>query len=367
MNRADSRIPGAARIAALRANGLGDFIFTLPALHALRAAYPEAEIVLLGKQWHQDFLAGRPGPVDRVEVVPPAKGVSRPDTWDGQDAQSETLLEDFLRRMQAEQFDLALQLHGGGRHSNPFVGRLGARITAGMRAPGAPPLDRWTRYEYWQGEITRLLEVVQLVGARPVEIEPRIALTERDLRESCEAAPETGRPLVVLHPGAGDPRRRWPADRFAAVADALARRGCQIALVGVAEERPVARAVLESMRAEALDQCGALSLNGLAGLLARAALVIANDSGPRHLAEALGTPTVGLYWCGNLINAGPVFRTYHRPHLSWRLNCPVCGQNTLHDPCGHQESIVDEIPVDAVTASALDVLSLPPPRAPADD
>ena len=70
------RVPDIRKIAVLRANGLGDFIFALPALEALRVAYPEAEIVLLGKKWHANFLANRPGPVDRVIVVPVSKGVN---------------------------------------------------------------------------------------------------------------------------------------------------------------------------------------------------------------------------------------------------------------------------------------------------
>src|SRR3989442_10772331 len=64
-------VPGVARIAVLRANAVGDFIFTLPALAAVKAAYPGAELVLLGAPWHERFLSGRPGPVDRVLVVPP--------------------------------------------------------------------------------------------------------------------------------------------------------------------------------------------------------------------------------------------------------------------------------------------------------
>ena len=70
------RVPDIRKIAVLRANALGDFIFALPALEVLRVAYPEAEIVLLAKKWHANFLANRPGPVDRVIVVPVSKGVN---------------------------------------------------------------------------------------------------------------------------------------------------------------------------------------------------------------------------------------------------------------------------------------------------
>jgi ADP-heptose:LPS heptosyltransferase len=237
--------------------------------------------------------------------------------------------------------------------------RLGARLTAGLRAPGAAALDRWVPYIYWQHEILRLLEVAGLVGASPVMLEPRIEVTGRDRAEFCAAAPSLaaadGWRVAVLHPGASDPRRRWPAERFAAVGDAMARAGLQVIVVGIDAEQETASSVTQHMREQALNLCGRLSLHGLTGLLARAALVVANDSGPRHLAEAVGTPTVGIFWCGNLINAGPAFRAKHRPHLSWRIMCPVCGKNTLHDPCEHRESFVDEVTVEEVVESALEL------------
>ena len=67
-------VPGVGKLAVLRANALGDLIVTLPALAALRAAYPAAELVLLGSGWHPGFLTGRPGPVDRCVSVPPTTG-----------------------------------------------------------------------------------------------------------------------------------------------------------------------------------------------------------------------------------------------------------------------------------------------------
>lgn len=351
-------VPHTRKIAVLRANALGDFIFSLPALYALRAAYPKAEIVLLGKAWHADFLESRPGPVSRVAVVPRWRGVSQPDTWTGQTAADSAAADRFFAQMAAEGFDLALQMHGGGRHSNPFVQRLGARVTAGLRSPDATPLDRWVRYEYFQHEALRLIEVARLVGAPSVMIEPRIEVTHRDRVESCEVVPEQARPLAILHPGASDPRRRWPVENFAAVGDALAREGYTVAVIGIDAERQIVDAVIENMQQPALNLCGLLSLHALTGLIARAELVIANDSGPRHLAEAVGTPTVGIYWCGNGINAGSVFREFHRPHLSWRLNCPVCGRDTIYDNCDHQVPFVDLVRVDEVLQSALDILKM---------
>ena len=63
------------KLAVLRANAIGDYLVSLPAIQALRAAYPNVELVLLGADWHAGFLAGRPGPVDRCVAVPPTVGI----------------------------------------------------------------------------------------------------------------------------------------------------------------------------------------------------------------------------------------------------------------------------------------------------
>jgi len=339
------------KIAVLRANGIGDFLFALPALTALRAAYPQAEIVLLAKPWHATFLADRPGPIDRVIIVPPCPGVNDMPGRVAQPAE----LERFFAAMQRERFDLALQMHGGGRNSNPFTLRLGARITAGLRAPNAPPLDRWVPYSFYQPEIMRYLEVASLVGARPTLLEPQIAVNADDQAEARQVVPETDVPLVALHPGASDPRRWWPPAKFAVVGDALAAAGAQVVVIGAAPEKHLVQTIIATMEAEAQNLCGQLSLSGLTGLLARCRLVVANDSGPLHLAAAVGAATVGIYWCGNLITAGPLTRSRHRPLISWRLNCSVCGLDCTQGTCDHQESFVADIPVDAVVTAALDL------------
>src|SRR5690348_10443985 len=110
-------MPFMRKIAVLRANALGDFIFVLPALQALRERFPDAEIVYLGKKMHEVFLTGRPGPVDRVIVVPPYPGVGETEDYEP----DLIAVQDFFKRMQEEQFDMAIQLHGGGHFSNPFL------------------------------------------------------------------------------------------------------------------------------------------------------------------------------------------------------------------------------------------------------
>ncbi|HWC25423.1 MAG TPA: glycosyltransferase family 9 protein, partial [Solirubrobacteraceae bacterium] len=322
-------------------------VFTLPALDALRAAYPEAEITLLATELHRDLLSDRPAPVDRVVPVPRHPGV-REGGPDGD-------VDEFLAQMRAERFDLALQLHGGGRFSNPFVRRLAARVTAGSHTPDAERLDRSVAYVYLRSEVLRQLALVELVGAVPVGLVPRLAVTARD-REAVAAQADGPGPLVVLHPGATDARRRWPAERFALVADSLAAQAATIAITGGPDERELADAVLGAMRTPARNLAGRLSLPALVGLLDRAALVIANDSGPLHLAAAVATPTIGIFWAVNVGNSMVLADAPHRPLASFALNCPDCGRDSLRDACEHRVSHVTDVRAADVLAAAEELL-----------
>ncbi len=354
----DDKIDDVRKIAVLRANALGDYVFTLPALYSLKAAYPDAEVTLLGAPWHARVLSGRPGPVDRVAVVPAIPGVRSGDAAPGE-------LDAFRRWAAGEGFDIALQMHGGGKNSNPVVAALGARMTAGLRAADAPPLDRWVPYVYYQPEVFRYLEVAGLVGAGPVTYQPVFELCDADRAEARMLLGEADRPRVVLHPGATDPRRRWPADRFAAVGNALAAAGAEVLITGTGAERPIVEAVRDAMKRPAWLVVDELSIGGLAALLADAAVVVSNDTGPVHIAAAVGTRTVGLFWVGNMINGAAVDRARHRPLISWTIHCPECGLDCTRDiypertggmGCRHAPSFVTDIPVAEVEQEALDLL-----------
>ncbi len=350
----NERMPDVRKIAVLRVNALGDFIFILPAMNALRATYPDAEIVLLGKQWHQTFLKNRPGPIDRVIVVPPYEGVGEePGTITADTA----VCERFFSAMARECFDIAFQLHGG-RYSNPFLLRLGAKLTVGLKTPDAVPLNRWMPYIYFQNEIVRYKEVVSLVGASADTLEPRLAVTHQDRAEAEHVVPITDRPLIVLHPGASELQRCWPVEKFAAVGDSLTQAGAQIAVTGTQGETHLVEGVINAMHANAINLCGRLSLSGFAGLLSRCSVVISNDSGPLHLAAAVGAATVGIYWCFNLINAGLFTRIHHRPCISWQTICPVCGidQSRIRLSCEHRNSAVASVTTEEVIESALSLL-----------
>jgi ADP-heptose:LPS heptosyltransferase len=343
------KLPDITKIAVLRGGGLGDLLFALPAVAALRAAYPAAALTLLGTPLHRELLDSTDGPVRDVRVLPFAEGV-RPGPEEPGD------VERFFTEMASEKFDLAIQLHGGGRFSNPFLRRLGARYTAGLRTADAADLDRSVPYVYYQHEPLRALEVVGLVGAPPVTLEARLRALPEFAAQAESVLDGAAGPVVAIHPGATDPRRRWPAELFGEAAAACAADGCRVFVVGAPEDKDLASQVVDAACSRQVTSvAGQLDLGTLAALLSRCSVVLGNDSGPRHLAQALGTPTVGLYWVGNLINAGPLGRSLHRAHMSWVTHCPECGSDLTQVGytsvrCPHDPSLLTPIRPEDVLA-----------------
>jgi ADP-heptose:LPS heptosyltransferase len=365
--------PDVSRIALLRGGGLGDLMFALPAVTALKAAYPGSRVTLLGTPIHEALVSETVTDVDDVMVLPFAEGV-RP----GREEPAGVL--QFFSVARERRFDLAVQLHGGGRNSNPFLLRLQARHTVGSATPDAAPLERTLPYTYFQHEPLRALEVAGLAGAPPVVLEARLNPQARfvaQLPDTLGAVlPPGDSPLLVLHPGATDPRRRWPAASFGAVARAAADDGARVLVIGDRGEAWLAEAVVSAAVGRSsrngsagsgsggvTSVAGRLGLGELAALLSRADAVLANDSGPRHLAQALGVPTVGIYWAGNALTAGPLGRGRHRVHLSWVTRCPTCGVDVTQvgwtaPRCPHEESLVDGVRTADVCADVRSLLTL---------
>lgn len=356
VGRAAPRFPDVRRAAVLRGSGLGDLVQSLPAAEALAAAYPDAALTLLGTPGHLALLADRPSPYRTLLALP-----ARPGVQAGVEDPAATAA--FLAHARAQRYDLAVQLHGGGRNANPFLLGLGARHTVGSRTEDAPELERWRPFLHLQHEVLRGLEVVALAGAEPVGLEPRIHL--RPAEQEQQDAALGGPPTVVVHPGASDPRRHWPVERFAAVVGALVADGVRVSVVGDAGEAGLAEALLAAVddpdrRVRSL--VGEQDLGALVGTLASADVVLANDSGPRHVAAAVGTRTVGVYWVGNVVTAAPLGRSRHRVQVGFTTHCPVCGRD-LTEPgwtaerCGHDPSIVADVDPGRVLADVRALLA----------
>ncbi len=359
------RFDGIRSIAVLRGGGLGDLLFAVPALASLHAAYPDAEITLLGMPLHAELLGGRFGAVARVEELPTSPGVR--DEGEGPES-----VEAFVERLRGR-FDLGIQVHGGGRNSNPFIARLETPHTVGTKTEDAVELERTVPYVYYQNEVLRSLEVAALAGAGPTMLEPRLTATDDDRAIGRDAVGYSGRPLLVVHPGATDPRRRWGSENFADVAARFVRGGGRVLVIGGPAEREAALEIAERARAavggeHVAVRPGDLSMAELVGILTQADVFLGNDSGPRHLAQALGTRTASVYWFGNFINAGPLERGRHRAQLSWTTHCPVCGRDATQvgwtaERCEHDVSFVDDVQPDAVWSDVASLTAtIPPPH-----
>jgi ADP-heptose:LPS heptosyltransferase len=357
------RLSGVKKIAILRALVLGDLIFALPALDALHNTYPEAEIVYLGRLWHEKFLAGRVPGIQRVIGFPPA-AQSYQDLGFLIDPEAASQI---FPRLQAEQFDLAIQMQGGGYNANPFIQRLGARTSLGTRERGALAPDRWLRYQYHQHEVIRLLDLVALVGARTENIHPHMRLLPDDAAAAAPFLQRIRRPFAVIHSGARDIRRCWPVEQFAQAADLIRQNlGLEIVLTGTSEvDDQKAQTIAQRMQGRATNLSGKLSLPALAGLLSQAEIMVSNDTGPFHMALALGTRAIGLFWVEYLIKSLPLRRDIFTPLVAWERICPLCGSFMTHyevvscDPraCMHETSFLTSIQPEEVLEAAVELLS----------
>jgi lipopolysaccharide heptosyltransferase II len=342
--------PGRAlRIGVFRALVLGDMLCAVPALRAIRAAWPAAEITLIGLPWAAG-LAERLTQVDRFVAFPGHPGLPErePDL---------AALPRFIEAMQAQHFDLLLQLHGSGSIVNPLLASFAARHTAGFVEPGGycaePELHTpWPTHGH---EIERLLALTDHLDLPRQGTQLELPLRDED-REALHAQwPQLGQrqALVCLHPGAQLPSRRWPPERFAAIGDQLAAEGCEIVITGTAAEAPLADAVRRAMRAPALSLAGQTTLWTLAALIERARLLVCNDTGVSHVAAALHTPSVVVSLGADVSRWAPLDRARHR--VLWQpVPCRPCSHAVC--PIGHP--CATGLQVDEVAAAAREALAL---------
>jgi ADP-heptose:LPS heptosyltransferase len=296
------------RVQVLRALHLGDLLVAVPAFRAMRAAWPDARIELIGLPWAADLVARLPGYVDALVEFPGWPGVP-------ERAFEPTRVAAFLAEANADPADLAIQLHGSGVVTNSFVALLGARRTAGRVAAGhrAPDPATFVPFDDQGSELRGALSVLEPLGVRPVGEHLEVSVLDRDRGEIDEGpAGRLGRGgYAVVHPGSSSPSRRWPVARFAVVADAVAAH-VPVVVTGGEGERYVAARLVAAMRRPAIDLSGRTSLGGLFALVEGAGLVVSNDTGVAHVADAVSTPSVVVFTVSDPARWGPLDRSLHR-------------------------------------------------------
>ena len=355
-------------IALIRPDHLGDFLFTTPAIRLLREAFPQARITCLAGPWSKAVIENNPH-IDEIALCP-FPGFTR--------RKKRSLLEPYViliqyaKRLRQENFDLAIILS-----FDHWWGALLAYLAGIPRRVGydvaevRPFLTDVVPYSSERHEVEQNLALVEQVsGLRPVQ---RIAEGSRVSRLRSQVAGgllefnltaedegfaegylaghgvEDGDLLVGIHPGVGAPVKLWRNEGWAQVADALAQRyEAKIILTGSAEENPLCRAIAEQMTTKPIVAAGETSLGELAAIMARGQLVLGVDSGPLHLAVAVGTPTVHLFGPVDSHAFGPWGDPARHIVVTSEMDCIPCNRLDYPPTELHRHPCVRNITVEQV-------------------
>lgn len=303
--------PRPYRVAVIRAlPGLGDFLCAVPALRALRAALPFACIDLIGLPSMRPLVHRFRAYVDRLVEFPGFPGIPEVPFEPAR-------LLGFLNATRRDPYDLVIQMHGDGSCMNAFAQALGTPLVYGYRPIDMPEADAecYLPYVAEEPEVRRNVRLVRHIGAPSEGEHLEFPLTPLDAAELA-MLPETaelrqGR-YAVVHPGASVGEKRWQPEHFAHVADRLACAGITPVLTGVISESPVSFAVMSAMETEPIDLTGRTSLGAMAVLVSGAALVVGNDTGVSHLADALAVPSIVVFSASDPRRWAPLDTTRHR-------------------------------------------------------
>jgi heptosyltransferase-2 len=290
--RRRSRPPDPARILLLRLERIGDLLMALPAIADVRTAAPDAKIDLVVGSWNEE-LARSIHAVDRVQPLDPAWLVRGA----GGAALSSLLAAAY--RWRRRRYDLALNFEPDVR-SNLLLAISGARWTAGYRsAGGGALLDQALEYhpsEHTADNARRLVAAVLDMPGR-VTAAGILRIPESNRREAHAILARARRPCIVVHVAGGRPVKQWDPERFAAVARTLIdARGATVVLTGAPGDRAIVDDVKSRLPGESIvDASTATSLLTVAAVLERCDLMITGDTGPMHLAAAVGTAIVAVF------------------------------------------------------------------------
>lgn len=327
----------------IRLSALGDVLFALETVAALKNARPDLHLEFLVEDRFAELLRDHPQ-LDRVHVYPRKRKLAiLPSLW----------------RLRRERFDLVLDLHGIQK-SALHVRFARSRCKVGYAAPGAR-----------EGSHRAYHHAIALPEPLPHRAEMGYSLLAALGIDAARARPQLAtvtpppallaglpRPLVVLHPGTSSfaPFKRWPAERFAQLAQRLAARGLGVAVSCGPGEQALAAPIAAAEPMARLIDGQSLGLRGTAGVLAAADLVVAADTGPLHIAAATGTRVVALFGPKDERRYGP--RAYDgRAHevLSAEVPCRPCTRRDCASP-----QCVLGLDVDTVEAAVLRALGLAP-------
>lgn len=317
-------------IVVFRALQLGDMLCAVPALRALRNAYPRARIALVGLPWCATFAARFASYIDEFIEFPGYPGL--PEIPPRIDA-----IPDFLAAMQRRRFDAAIQLHGSGSYVNSIVMLFNAKTTAGFFVPGeyCPDAERFIAWPEHEPEIMRYLKLMEHLGIAPAGNALEFPLTPRDHDEYAQLglAPRLkGKPYVIIHPGAQLRSRRWPPERFAEVASGLPDDHVVI-ITGSTAESPIAEAVEAAIKRDVINLAGKTTLGALAVLLQHARLLVSNDTGLSHMAAALRVPSVIVCSASDPQRWAPLDPNLHTVIYHQPVACRPCAHEQC--PIGH--------------------------------
>jgi heptosyltransferase I len=283
-----------ASVCLLRLSALGDVTHVLPLVHTLRSAWPAIDITwIIGRGEHR-LLAGLPG-VRFVEY----------DKASGLRGMAS------VRRQLAGRYDALLQLQVALR-ANVLSAFVPARrrigydrsrsrdlhgLFVGERIPDRPGIH----------VLDAIGSFCEPLGLRQAVVRWDLPVPDADRAWAAAQWPDDGTPTMVVSPCSSHVLRNWRPERHAALADHAASRGWRIVLCGGRStlERDTADAIAAAMRAPVLDLVGKDTLKQLPALLERADLVVSPDSGPMHIANAMGTRVLGLHAASNPARSGP--------------------------------------------------------------
>jgi len=345
------------RILIIRLGALGDIVHTLPILDPLRREIPDAYIAWMAEDTWAPLLTHHTL-IDEVIAIPKKRwraGFLRP--WNWLDTLSEVL--DKRRDVVANRFDMAVDFQGNLK-SGSIIVFCGARERIGYGRAGSRelnPIFLTRRVPFGENRIHRSEKALQLVRSVVGEAEykrPDIPTSLEDDRFARAAVGDRrGRPVVAIHPATSSfgAVKRWPIESFAAVGDALAEKhGASVFVTWGPGEKDLAEQVSRAMSRPARVSPETRELGQLVALLRECDLFIGSDTGPLHIASAVGTPVVAIFGPKDPAVYGP----RGAPHRIVRVDlpCSPCTKRKCDNPI-----CMTSITPEAVTAAAAELLA----------